>query len=297
MSDNDFLPTVSDLFAFLDAKQSGHGKWWRAVCPVHGSKRGRSRTLAMMKGDQQPVVFECHAGCTHIEIQNELAQQGMWPVQPDPEHQPISDAEEDAANAKRWARVLQIDNELVSAKGTRVERYLRLRAITLLPEQEIAYHPRLFHDLDGTNWPAMVAAVRDVDGKLLGLIRTYLAYHKPAKAPVDPPKLSLGFVRGGSAHLAPAGPTLIIGEGIETVLSVMQATELPGWAALGNKNMVNLDLPGIVREVLVAVDRDKAGERAGDQARRHFRMLGRSVRLMRPPQGVNDFNDLLQRGT
>ena len=234
-----------------------------------------------------------HRGCTSEEIIAELERWDMWPVQPDPGYKPPPEPELDAKAARTWERIVQIDNALVPAQGTLAEQYLRSRSIDLLHEHKIGYHPRLYHELDRTSWPAMVAAIRDVDGHLIGLARTYLRFKRPAKAPVDPPKLSLGSMRGGSVHLAPAGPTLVIGEGIETTLSVMQATGLPGWAALGNTNMVNVDLPEIVREVLIAADGDAPGERAANLAGDRWKREGKRVRIMRPPHGF-DFNDVLR---
>lgn len=286
------LPTVSNLFGFLDVKQSGNG-WWRCVCPVHGSRNGKSRTLCMKIGDMQPVIFWCHAGCSFEDITEELGQWGMWPVQPDPWYRPPPQAELDAEAARRRARVFQINDELLPAKGTRVEQYLLARGVELLPELQIMFHPRLFHDLRGTSWPAMVAAIRDNREWLIGLSRTYLRYDRPGKAPVDPPKLSLGSVRGAAVHLAPAGPTLLIGEGIETTLSVMQETDLPGWATLGTSNMLNVDLPAIVREVLIAADGDDPGRDAARRAGHRWQRLGRRVRIMQAPAD-RDWNDVLR---
>ena len=71
-----------------------------------------------------------------------------------------------------------------------------------------------------------------------------------------------------------------------------QATGLPGWASLGDKNLPKVKLPDRVEEVVIAQDGDPAGERAAQLARQHFRLLGRSVRLLKPPPGL-DFNDVL----
>jgi hypothetical protein len=207
----------------------------------------------------------------------------------------VDEAFEEAA--RKWFRLVDINDELQLPMRTPVERYLRSRGIEPHPEQDyhIRYHPRLFHDLHGTSWPAMVAAISDVSGKVIGIHRTYLRYDRPGKAPVDPPKLSLKYQPGGAVQLSPAGPTLVIGEGIETVLSVMQATGLHGWAALGTTNMLNIDLPDIVREVLLAVDGDEPGRDAARRAGYRWQRLGKRVRIMEAPAG-HDWNDILVRG-
>jgi hypothetical protein len=50
--------------------------------------------------------------------------------------------------------------------------------------------------------PALVAAVRDVDGKFVGIHRTFLRRDGSAKADIEPAKASLGPVRGGAVRLA-----------------------------------------------------------------------------------------------
>ena len=49
-------------------------------------------------------------------------------------------------------------------RALRVELYLLSRGLTLQPEHDLKYHPRLWHDTNRSAWPAMVATVRDVDG-------------------------------------------------------------------------------------------------------------------------------------
>jgi putative DNA primase/helicase len=289
---HDDLPTVSDLFGFLAAKETNNG-WWRCRCPAHES-RWNSLTLALRAGDTVPVVFHCHAGCTFEAITEQLERMGVWPVQHDLWYRPPPQDEAFEESARKWFRLVDINKELMRARGSRVEKYLNSRAITLLPESEIFYHPRLWHDFDHREWPAMVAGIHDVSGKVIGVHRTYLRYDRPGKAPVDPysPKLSLKYKPGGAAHLGEAGPVLVIAEGIENALSVSQRTGLPSWAALGT-NMVNIDLPDIVQEVLIAADGDAAGRDAARRAGYRWQRLGKRVRIMEAPAG-HDWNDVLR---
>jgi hypothetical protein len=252
----------------------------------------------MRVGDTAPIIFWCHGGCSFEAITDELRCSGMWPVQFDPWRRlPPTEPERDAEAARKWDRIVKINSDLQLPMRTPVERYLRSRGIEPHPEWDyhLRYHPKLFHDLHGTEWPAMVAKISDVTGKAIGLHRTYLRYDRPGKAPVDPysPKLSLGSVRGGAVQLSPAGPTLVIGEGIETTMSVMQATGLHGWAALGTTNMLNIDLPNIVKEVIIAVDGDEPGRDAARRAGYRWQRLGRRVRVMEAPAG-HDWNDVLR---
>jgi hypothetical protein len=86
----------------------------------------------------------------------------------------------------------------------------------------------------------------------------------------------------------------MVGEGIETCLSAMQATGHPAWAALSTSGLKALDLPEYVRDVIVLADGDAAGEAAARACAWRWTRQGRRVRIARPPQGM-DFNDMLVR--
>ena len=92
-----------------------------------------------------------------------------------------------------------------------------------------------------------------------GIQRTFLAWSGNGKAQVEKneQKMSLGPTRGGVVRLAELadGNPLILGEGVETVLTVMEATGLPGWATLGTSGLVNLDLPDTVTEVVLLAEK------------------------------------------
>ena len=139
----------------------------------------------------------------------------------------------------------------------------------------------------------MVALVtRGHDGEPLAIHRTFLARDVAGKAPVAPQKMMLGPCRGGAVRLALPTGKLMVGEGIETCLAVMQATGLPAWAALSTSGLRLLQLPAEIREVIVLADGDDPGEAAALDAARRWKCEGRTVRIARPPVGM-DFNDVL----
>ena len=84
----------------------------------------------------------------------------------------------------------------------------------------------------------------------------------------------------------------MVGEGIETCLSAMQATRRPTWAALSTSGLRTLILPEAVRDVTILADGDEPGEDAARDAAARWILEGRNVRIARPPAGL-DFNDLL----
>ena len=93
-------------------------------------------------------------------------------------------------------------------------------------------------------------------------------------------------------RLAEPGEVLMVGEGIETCLTAMQATGHAAWAALSTSGLRALDLPTDGRDVIVLADSDDPGEAAAQDCARRWKREGRRVRIARPPHGM-DFNDLL----
>jgi phage/plasmid primase-like uncharacterized protein len=158
----------------------------------------------------------------------------------------------------------------------------------------LRYAPALKHGPTGLYLPALVAAVTVWPSReVSGIHRTFLVADGRKKAPVRQSKMMLGRCAGGAVRLAPAGPELVIGEGLETAMSVQQATGLPAWACLSTSGLKSVVLPPEVTTVIVAADGDEPGEQAAQEAGRRFVAEGRTAKIARPPAGM-DFNDLLQ---
>lgn len=181
--------------------------------------------------------------------------------------------------------------ETVPGAGSLVEKYLRSRAITLAAPPALRFHPALKHP-DGDRWPAMVAERLDVHGRRVALHRTFLRGDGGGKAPVSPPRMDLGATASAAIRLAGVAEELLVGEGIETTLAVMQAARAPGWAAGSAGALRRLALPDEVRSVVICADGDEAGEAAARAAATRWISDGRRVRIARAPAG-KDFNDLL----
>jgi hypothetical protein len=192
----------------------------------------------------------------------------------------------------RTAKAMQIWSQTVPASGTIVEAYLRSRAIELPVPERIRFHPSLWHGPTRSEWPAMVALVSDANDAPIAVHRTYLAHNGRAKAPIEPNKMAVGPIGGGAIRLAPLADELLVGEGIETCLSAMQAIGQPAWSAISAVGLGTLALPSAVRDVTVLADGDDAGDNAARAAAARWRNDRRRVRIARAPRGF-DFNDVL----
>ena len=120
--------------------------------------------------------------------------------------------------------------------------------------------------------PALVAAVTGDDGAVLGVQRTWLDPRQPARAGVASPRKALGRVYGFAVRFGatPAdGAPLLVGEGIETVLSVVAAVpEITAAAALSAGSLGAFAPPPGVARLVIARDNDVEGERAAERLAR-----------------------------
>ena len=124
---------------------------------------------------------------------------------------------------------------------------------------------------DGTprqSWPALIAAVTDLEHHITGVHRTWLDPdgfdpHRLGKAPVAWPKRAMGDLLGHAVRYGVPDDVLTAGEGLETTLSIASAAPtLPVAAALSSAHLAAVLLPATVRRLYIAQDRDTAGRRA-----------------------------------
>lgn len=181
-----------------------------------------------------------------------------------------------------------------NAVGTPVETYLLHRGIKINIPPTLRFAANAAHKPSGRCLPTMIAAVTVwPECQPCAVHRTFLDQSGMGKAPVEPQRMTLGPCHGGAVRLAEVTERLMVGEGIETCLSAMQATGLPAWVALSTGGLQTIKLPPDVREVIILADGDDPGEKAAQAAARRFLSDQRRVRIARPPKG-SDFNDMLQ---
>jgi hypothetical protein len=272
------------------------GASWMACCPVHDD---REPSLSLRDADGA-VLVHCHAGCEQRQVIAALRRRGLWSGHGLPNGLAKKTprlAIDRVGYDKRRSRALAIWNSSKTATGTLVETYLASRGVTVAPPHRLRFHPGLKHSSGGI-WPAMVALVTDgITDAPVGVHRTFLASDGRSKAPVKPPKMMLGPCRGGAVRLGGVvgDDILLVGEGIETCLSAMQATGLPAWVALSTSGLRSLFLPDTIEKVTILADGDEAGENAARDCARRWQHARRRVRVARPLAGM-DFNDMLLTG-
>jgi hypothetical protein len=190
---------------------------------------------------------------------------------------------------------LKLWSESAPASGTIVEAYLRARGITISIPNDIRFLTNHEHKPTSQFYPVMIAAIRDtINNDVTAIHRTYLDPQTGLKANINPNKMMLGNVLNGSVQLSSPSESMIITEGIETGLSVLQMTDMSTWAALSTSGLTGLKLPSLplAQNITIACDNDIAGICAAKEAAEKWALEGRKVKISYPPEG-KDFNDVL----
>ena len=183
--------------------------------------------------------------------------------------------------------------------GTIAEAYLRKRGITALHDAAaLRFHPRCYYRPDAEAptevWPALIAAVTDLAGKITGAHRTWLDPTGRHKAPVDTPRRAMGHLLGNGVRFGVAGDIMAAGEGIETMLSVRSALPgLPMVAALSANHLAALLFRVTLRRLYVVRDNDPAGDFAVATLTQRAQAAGIEALALSPTLG--DFNEDLRR--
>ncbi len=285
---------------------SGHwsGSYGLCFCPCHNDGKTPALKVSDDERKDDHIDLHCFAGCHWRDVKTELRRRGLLPKREDHNEprrkgrcrrrQTAHATQDPNDNTKaRIASALKPWHESKDADGTLLEIYLRRRDILIPVPPSIRFHPHLKHGPTGLRFPAMVVAVQILDRRITAIHRTFLLPDGRGKAQVSEPKMALGLIGVGAVHLASATEELVLAEGIETALSVLQATGKPVWACLGTSGLKAVILPLEVKTVIIAADADEAGEKAAQDAARRFYLEGREVKIARPPAGM-DWNDVLR---
>ena len=254
------------------------GKWTDAATGEHGDLLDLIR-IASGAGSLRAALAEARA---FLALPPTVAVDGG------------SDSYDRTDAARRlWQRCRAID-------GTHAEAYLRARHIHRCRFPALRFHPALFYRDGGgmRRLPALVAAVTGAGGTLTGVHRTWLDPSRPDKAPVARPRKALGRVHGLTVRFgAPAAGTLLVGEGIETVLSLVTAMpDTVAAAALSAGSLGAFAPPAGLARLVIARDNDPDGERAAERLARRCARARVSAHVL-VPEGADFNDDLLALGS
>jgi hypothetical protein len=275
------------------------GDWFRsygtAPCPVcQQAGRKEQNALTLADGDNGRLMANCKkSDCAFRDIMVMAGLRGIAYRAPDPAKIAQREAERRADAQRRAGQAERLWRESLPNAGTAAEAYLRARGITCDLPPTLRFHPACFHGPTAQRYPAMVAAV---EGDSFAVHRTYLRPDGSGKAGLDGgDKLMLGATAGGAVRLSDGLERLVVGEGIESTLS-LSCGLLDGpatlWAGLSTSGIRGLHLPSQPGRLTIACDGDKPGRDAANALAERAHALGWQVSTCDPGDGA-DFNDIL----
>ena len=232
-------------------------------CPVCNGK-----SLSVRDGNGK-VLVKCFKECSQEDVIAALRKRGLWG-----KAKPNGHAKPERTREDKIARAMAIWR---AAKGGDVATvsYLRKRGIRHMPKCARLLTATAAKELGIglPRFPALVFPIYKGDD-LTGCHVIKLTTDKDAKLAtgVKPAKQSFGDLKGGYVPLSdlydPNKP-MIVGEGIETVLSAMQLSKWHGIACTGTSFLEVVEPPEASLYV-IAADSDpvnpKTGNRPGDKA-------------------------------
>jgi hypothetical protein len=212
---------------------------------------------------------------------------------------PHKDEADTLAGALRlWEQAQPID-------GTPAEHYLAdARGIDIDKRpaensQVLRFHPMCMFG-PGTSLPCLLALFRDAETDApAGIHRIALTPEVLAGGKVE--RRMLGrWPTARAIKLWPnAESSLVIGEGIETVLTRLQhrgALLRPAWAIGSSSGIARLPLLAGIKQLTILVDNDAngVGPSSAKECAKRWAAAGRAVALLTPQQSGIDFNDLMR---
>jgi len=272
---------LEEIAQGLGGRRTGHG--WQCRCPAHDDN---SPSLLLYDAGGS-IGLKCYAGCSYDSVVAALAKRNLWP-----EKGYVTGAKPAKPKIKEaW-------DYSVGIEGTGAETYLKSRGITLLPPPGIRFTKDAYRDSDEV-FDALTSFVMGEDGTLLAYQHTYLTKEGlSAKGKLTPHRRTFGNPKDGAVVLPGRGP-LVIAEGVETALSIWQATGLHVMATLTLTNNPKL---GDVDEVVIAGEADDDRGQAHQALIKRIRVYqkrGLRVRVAQPhayeDKPGTDLNDVLMR--
>ena len=270
-----------------------------------GRPAGRWRDAATAEnGDLLDVIRETCGLLTFVDVMDEARRFLSLPhAEPDMLSHRNTRRSSPTSSSQEVARRLFAISQPIA--GTIVETYLRERGIVDLHGTDaLRFHPRCYYRPDDgptETWPALIAAVTDLDGQITGVHRTYLAPDGrgpsgtgKGKGPITCPKRAMGNLLGHAVRFGVPGDVLAAGEGIETVLSLRGVLPaLPLAAGLSAGHVSAMRFPAGLRVLYILRDADPAGDAVAETLTARAGAAGIEAHALSPQLG--DFNDDLCR--
>lgn len=277
-------------------------------CPAHDDENPSLEVSLSEFTEKGQPLFTCRAGCEQRAVVAAMRARGAWPIPGTLPH--ISDTVriEYRTPKERRQYALRIYKSVKRQRWDMelMQDYFRRRRIKKIPRNAwltIPWARMSTRDQLLSHDPGIVFPVHDRDDKFLGVHVIWLNGDLTGKREAEPRRQSYGPIKGGFVLLGEFDPEqpLIVAEGIETALAVMQITGLPCGLVGCGAITADMDVPPH-DDVIIAADNGKAGQKTATTLARRLAGANCIVRIATPkrPKGGKqgyDWNDALMDGT
>ena len=248
--------------ALNQGKELTHnGDGYLTYCPAHDDNESPSLSVADSDQSGGCTVF-CHAGCGWKQVKDILHERGLIECHTPHNNKKTSVLKIPATSKNKeqnkdcfpWSAAKYTD-----ASNSDLVGYFKTREIFF--NKDFPVPPAIrwgsYKDKQGNNVTQIVAAATKIGDKFVTAIQR-LFVEKDAGVIKKIGKKMMGSCRSKGVWFfrKQAMTDLVIGEGIETVLSVMQASGFNGVSALSTAGLKAIVLPGGLRNIWIAVDSD-----------------------------------------
>ena len=277
-------PGRSMFVRLQDSPKGPAGKWTDAATSEHGDLLDVIRESLGLQ-DFREVAHEARRFLNLPRAEPQPVSKSLRPPAP-------------AGSQEAARRLFAISGPI---EGTIVETYLHRRGIAHVHHAgSLRFHPRCYYRPDEhlpmETWPAMIACVTDLDGRITGVHRTWLDpvgfdRIRLGKAPIDTPRRAMGDLLGNAVRFgATEDDVLVAGEGIETMLSLRCIVpNLPMAAALSANHLGAMLLSPSLRRLYIASEPDAAGDAVQAALAQRAAAVGIETIVLSPRLG--DFNE------
>ena len=268
----------------------------RANIPAPGHSR-RDRSVSLWDRDGRLLIHTFGDGDWRT-VRDHLRAEGLLDGSGGDDPPAMARVAPSAGRRERQAVARRLWSAGRTIAGTASERHCRLRGVIGdLPGPSVLRHhsfaPLAVYRPVSPTRPALLAAIQDCAGALSAVEVAYLTPGGASALDVRLARKTVGLVPVGSAvRIDPAGPQMLVAEGLFTTLSARARFALPAWALLSTGNLRHWTPPAGVVSVLVAGDRGQDGEASAKVLVDRLSALGLACRLAFPPPGFGDWNDV-----
>jgi hypothetical protein len=297
------------MLTWAEIEEITGGRFGRtmAVCPLCSANRRtphkrQSKVLAVKLVEADFAVFYCN----HCEASGYCRPNTASRVVDFAEHRRQRERAKRNAEKEKQDRTrgaLTLWNDAQPFHGSPAEPYLRhtrgigdwLDAFNL--NEALRFHPDC--PFRGERLPCMVALVRDIQTDVPVAVHRTALTTEPMPQRVG--RRSLGPTSGGAIKISADEEVqsgLLIGEGIETVLSASKELQFrPVWSLIDKNGVSKFPVLSGIESVTIAVDNDASGDgqRAASECVNRLTLGGIEVFTARPIL-LGDFNDVIRAG-